>query len=185
MAAPHVAGLVALLISANPNLHGQVDQIELIIEQSAFHISWSGCSSDGVPNNAYGWGRIDALAAVGTVHQLELGKVASDAVVFPGDLITYTLTVTHSNGIGPTTNVVLTDTLPAGTTFISATQPYTLTGDVVRWDFPSLDTPSSVNVDMSVRVNITSTSTIVNDDYAVLSDDVAQVRGRTCHHPAG
>jgi serine protease AprX len=177
MAAPHVAGLVALLISAHPDLDGQVAQIESLIEQSAFHISWSGCSSSGVPNSAYGWGRIDALAAVGTVHQLELAKVASDAVVFPGDLITYTLTVTHSNGIGSTTNVVLTDTLPAGTTFVSATQPYSFTGDVVRWDFPSLDTPESVNVDLTVGVNITSTGTIVNDDYAVKSDQVEQVLG--------
>jgi serine protease AprX len=177
MAAPHVAGLVALLISAHPSLDGQVAQIESIIEQSAFHISWSGCTSSGVPNNAYGWGRIDALAAVGTVQQLELGKVASDSVVFPGDLITYTLTVTHSAGIGPTANVVLTDTLPAGTTLVSASPLSSQAGDVIRWEFPSLDIPQSVSVDMTVRVNITSTGTIVNDDYAVQSDDVAQVRG--------
>lgn len=177
MAGPHVAGLVALLISAHPDLDGQVDQIESIIEQSAFHISWYGCSSDGVPNNAYGWGRIDALAAVGTVHQLELTKLASANAVLPGDPITYTLTVTHSNGIGPTTNVVLTDTLPAGTSFISATQPYSLDGDVVRWDFPSLDTPAAVSVDLTVGVNITSTGTIVNADYAVKSDQVEPVLG--------
>jgi subtilisin family serine protease len=38
MAAPHVAGLVALLISAYPNLRGQVDQIEYSIERSALHM---------------------------------------------------------------------------------------------------------------------------------------------------
>ncbi len=177
MAGPHVAGLVALLISAHPELRGQVDQIETTIEQSALHISWTGCSSSGVPNNSYGWGRIDALAAVGTAHQLQLAKVASDASVFPGDLITYTLTVTHSAGIGPTTNVVLTDTLPAGTTFESATPPFSQSGDVVRWDFASLEMPGVASADLTVRVNITSTGTIVNDNYAVLSDDVAQVRG--------
>ena len=64
MAGPHVAGLVALLISAQPTMRGQVDQIENAIEQNALHISWTGCSSSGVPNNAYGWGRIDALATV-------------------------------------------------------------------------------------------------------------------------
>ena len=177
MAGPHVAGLVALLISAHPELDGQVDQIETTIEQSALHISWTGCSSSGVPNNSYGWGRIDALAAVGTVHQLQLEKVASDASVFPGDLLTYTLTVTHSAGVGPTFNVVLTDTLPVGTSFVSATPPFSQNDDVVRWDFSSLDMPDAVSVDLTVRVNITSTGTIVNDDYAVLSDDVAQVRG--------
>lgn len=64
MASPHVAGMVALLISAQPALRGKVDLIKATIEQNAFHISWTGCSSSGVPNNAYGWGRIDALAAV-------------------------------------------------------------------------------------------------------------------------
>ena len=35
MAGPHVAGLVALIISANPALAGNVDRIEDIIEQTA------------------------------------------------------------------------------------------------------------------------------------------------------
>lgn len=67
MAGPHVAGAVALLISAYPGLAGKVDQIENILEQSAVHLtSDEGCGGDSataVPNNVYGWGRIDALAA--------------------------------------------------------------------------------------------------------------------------
>ena len=68
MAGPHVAGLVALLISANPALRGDVDQLEDIVEQTAVKKTTpEGCGGDTatqVPNNTYGWGRIDALAAV-------------------------------------------------------------------------------------------------------------------------
>ncbi len=68
MAGPHVVGLVALIISANPALAGQVDLIQEIIEQSAVPTpTTDGCGGDGptdVPNNTFGWGRIDALEAV-------------------------------------------------------------------------------------------------------------------------
>jgi subtilisin family serine protease len=68
MAGPHVAGLVALLISADPLLRGNVDRLEDIIEQTAVRKTTNelcgGDSSTQVPNNTYGWGRIDALAAV-------------------------------------------------------------------------------------------------------------------------
>ncbi len=68
MAAPHVAGLVALLLSANPELIGQVDQIENIIKTTAIPRTTSqNCGSipgSTVPNNTYGWGRVDALNAV-------------------------------------------------------------------------------------------------------------------------
>lgn len=68
MAGPHVAGLVALLISANPRLAGMIDRLENIIEQTAVKkTTTEGCGMDSptaVPNNTFGWGRIDALAAV-------------------------------------------------------------------------------------------------------------------------
>jgi subtilisin family serine protease len=68
MAGPHVAGVVALIISAKPSLAGNVTAIESIIEQTAVpRTTTQGCGGDSstqVPNNVYGWGRVDALAAV-------------------------------------------------------------------------------------------------------------------------
>lgn len=65
MAGPHVAGLAALLISADPTLAGDVDRLETLIEESSKHISNTQCGGDpsGIPNNVYGWGRIDAFRA--------------------------------------------------------------------------------------------------------------------------
>ena len=69
MASPHAAGLAALLISASPSLAGQVDLLESLITQSAAPVSvnaWTLCSGvplAPLPNNYYGWGRIDAWSA--------------------------------------------------------------------------------------------------------------------------
>ena len=68
MAGPHVAGLVALMISANPNLAGQVEAIEQIIEETAVPAySRHTCGDIGpeeFPNAITGHGQIDAFAAV-------------------------------------------------------------------------------------------------------------------------
>ena len=177
MAGPHVAGLVALLISAKPTLRGQVSQIKSIAEQAAQHIFATGCSSAGVPNNIYGWGRIDALAAVQALHSIQLNKVASAPLVMPGDLITYTLTITHDSGINPTTNVVLNDTIPGGASFVSATSPYTHVGNVIQWDFSSLAPMQVASVDMIVQVDSSARGSITNTTYSVHSDQVATVYG--------
>jgi subtilisin family serine protease len=58
MAGPHVAGTVALVLSAHPGLRGQVEKIETLLERTAVPYP-------GAPDNTYGWGRVDALAAVG------------------------------------------------------------------------------------------------------------------------
>lgn len=68
MAGPHVAGLVALLISANPSLAGEVETLEEIIEETAVQLKTNqvcnGLNADNTPNNTYGYGRIDALTAL-------------------------------------------------------------------------------------------------------------------------
>ncbi len=185
MAGPHVAGLVALLISAEPDLRGKVDQIETRVEQSALHLTDNQCDNLGIPNNVYGWGRIDALKAVRPYGQLELDKVASAPEVTPGDLLTYTLTINHVDAISSTTNLVLTDTIPSGTTLIDASEPYTRDGDVVRWDYSSLAAVGSINAELVVSVDISTTGTIKNDDYAVHSDQIVQVRGVPVSTPVG
>lgn len=88
-----------------------------------------------------------------------------------------TLSVTHTAGVGPTTNVVLTDSLPVGTSFVSASAPYTQTGDTIQWGFASLDSQAAVEVDLLVSVDITATGAITNTDYSVISDQVAVVYG--------
>jgi serine protease AprX len=70
MAGPHVAGLVALIVSANPYLAGEVEAIEEIIQLTAEPKSRSfDCppySGDSIPNFVFGYGRINALNAVQT-----------------------------------------------------------------------------------------------------------------------
>jgi subtilisin family serine protease len=65
MAGPHVAGLVALLLDARPDLAGRVDAIESLIASSALALATpercGGDTSTSIPNNTYGWGRIDAV----------------------------------------------------------------------------------------------------------------------------
>lgn len=64
MATPHVAGAIALLWSARPALKGQIQQTIDLLNQAAVDVSSTSCSSSGVPNNVYGWGRLDIKAAV-------------------------------------------------------------------------------------------------------------------------
>jgi subtilisin family serine protease len=68
MATPHTAGLVALVWSAAPLYRGNISATETLIESTALALttteSCGGVAGSTVPNNTYGYGRIDALAAV-------------------------------------------------------------------------------------------------------------------------
>ena len=66
MATPHIAGAMALLWSAIPNLQHQITASRDALDNSAVFISSTACGTAGPPNNVYGWGRVDIAAAVGT-----------------------------------------------------------------------------------------------------------------------
>lgn len=77
MAGPHVAGLVALLISAKPALRGQVEAIETLLKNTAVprYATAPFCGGDAAgirPNNVYGYGRINALPAIVSALPIEL-----------------------------------------------------------------------------------------------------------------
>ena len=65
MATPHIAGAIALLWNAIPSLRHQLSDSRDALNNSAVHISSTLCGDAGPPNNVYGWGRVDILAAVG------------------------------------------------------------------------------------------------------------------------
>jgi subtilisin family serine protease len=70
MAGPHVVGVVALMLDANPNL--TIAQLRTHLQTPAVDRTSSihcGGSNNGsmVPNNVYGHGRVDALASVNAV----------------------------------------------------------------------------------------------------------------------
>lgn len=73
MAGPHVVGVVALVLSANPGLAGNPDAVEEILKLTAVpRTTTQNCDGSGtqVPNNVYGYGIIDALAAVQMAEDL-------------------------------------------------------------------------------------------------------------------
>jgi subtilisin family serine protease len=138
MAGPHVAGLVALIISANPALAGNVDKIEDIIQQTAVKLKSSqncgGFSGSDIPNNAYGYGRIDALAAV---------KMAILTVAINNTSTSVTNVKTYPNPFDEKITFELTNCKTNSTL-----QVYSLTGQLITsktWEKP----PGKYVLDMS------------------------------------
>src|SRR5262245_49909 len=66
MATPHIAGAMALLWSARPELRHNISDSRTVLNEGAFLLDYQQWSTAGPPNNVVGWGRVDILAAVGS-----------------------------------------------------------------------------------------------------------------------
>jgi subtilisin family serine protease len=64
MAAPHVAGAVALLWSASSALMGDINATRALLDQSAIDTNDTSCGGTAAKNNVWGEGRLDVYAAV-------------------------------------------------------------------------------------------------------------------------
>ncbi len=96
MAAPHVSGVAALLIAAR---HGQITpaQVKSAMESSAYSLGGSGW------NEFYGYGLVDAKAALGQVIPVEQAATVSPKTVQAGGSLTVSVTLSTSTGVSSVT----------------------------------------------------------------------------------
>jgi hypothetical protein len=84
MAGPHVVGTVALLWSARPQLARDIEATKMILQNTANPgvtvgaETCGGIPSTQIPNNSFGYGRVDALAAVTSVPTACIRTVFSE-----------------------------------------------------------------------------------------------------------
>ena len=96
MAGPHVVGVVALLWSARPTISRNIQQTKLILQNTANPgVTVSPAQTCGgtlastpgtsaIPNNSFGWGRIDALAAYNAAPTATVGSISGQVTTPDG-----------------------------------------------------------------------------------------------------
>jgi len=116
--------------------------------------SVSATTIDPNPSNNYA----TVTTIVATTGQADLGitKTGTPNPVLAGNNITYTIVVTN-NGPATSSNVTMTDTLPANTTVVSITPPSTPTG----WTCPAASGGTQTCTNSSLGASTTSTFTLV------------------------
>jgi serine protease AprX len=104
MASPHVAGVVALLWSAHPELSRMITETKNLLQNTADPLvvvsppqTCGGVPSSVIPNNSFGYGRVDALAAVNTA-----GYTPTPTPTGTPPTATLTRTTTPSPTVTPT-----------------------------------------------------------------------------------
>lgn len=129
MAGPHVAGAAALLMSAEPRMKGRVAEMRTLLERTAVAAvgvantqkTCGGTAATVIPNNIFGYGRLDALAAVVARPRLALALTAP-ATAKPGDAYEATLTVTQpATGKIDVTKALVEVSLPSAVTVVGST----------------------------------------------------------------
>jgi len=115
MAGPHVVGVVALLWSARPNVARNIALTKMLLQNTANPAvtvspaqTCGGTPSTQIPNNSFGYGRVDALAAVNAAPTATVGSISGqittpDAQPLAGVTVklsgpTSAKTITDSNG---------------------------------------------------------------------------------------
>ncbi|MFU8853337.1 S8 family serine peptidase [Micromonospora sp. SL1-18] len=75
MAAPHVAGAVALLWSAASQLIGDIQATEALLDDTAIGVADTTCGGTATVNNTWGHGKLDILTAVNAGPSADTGQL--------------------------------------------------------------------------------------------------------------
>ena len=110
----------------------------------------------------------------GFAPQVDVAIVKTDSPdpIVAGNQLTYTLALTN-NGPQTATNVVVTDTLPAGTTFVSATSnlgTVTELGGVVTGNVGTMTNAQTATITIIVGISAAQTTSITNTATVTASE---------------
>ena len=94
------------------------------------------------------------------------------STIATGQPLTYTLEVNNTSAF-TATNLIITDTIPTGATYVAALDGGIFNTDTVTWQVASLAGGNTIEV----RFVVTATQTIVNDRYGVRADGGIDVVG--------
>lgn len=118
-----------------------------------------------------------ATTTVTSAPVLAISISDSPDPVIAGNLLAYTLSYSNS-GNANTTGVVITDAIPANTSFDSATDGGTYSSGMVTWNLGSLNAGVSGMVEVVVQVSAAAAGTIVsNGNYHIDSNETPPVSG--------
>jgi uncharacterized repeat protein (TIGR01451 family) len=124
---------------------------------------------------------VTAAAATTTVSSapiLAINKTDGPDPVAAGANLTYTISWSNTGNMNAS-GVVATDTIPANTTFVSATAGGTRSGSVVTWNVGALNAGANGSAQLVVKVNtpLANGTTLTNTTYAIDSNETAPVAG--------
>ena len=122
---------------------------------------------------------------------LAIVKTADVSLAAPGDLVTFTLRAVNS-GAGDARDVVVTDVLPAGTTYVSASPSCSFAAPAVTCSLGTIGPDEERSVSVTVRVSLLP-STVTTHDHLFdvtkveshLSVPAGQTASATTSCPAG
>ena len=109
-----------------------------------------------------------SVAVVVNTVDIGVAKTVDDATADEGQILTYSIKLTNA-GVGPANNIVITDTIPAGLTFVTVTSApigswaYDSSARICTWTVSSIAAATNSTLQFTVKVNTnTSSQTITN-----------------------
>ncbi len=144
--APNAAGVAVFAVRVNPTLSAGVTAIENLVAIADDGTSGADLNPDNNTDTD--------VNAVSGAPDLAVEKDDGRTSVGPGDLVTYTLSISNVGTQGAT-GVDASDTLPAHTTFITASHGGTLSGGFVSW--PPFPLPAPGFTTRTVTVQLPAT----------------------------
>ncbi len=104
MASPHVAGVAALVIASGVT---GPDNVRQVLQSTAKDLGAPGW------DKTYGWGRVDAAAALGytaePIHNIAVTRITAPASALSGDPVSIEVTVANPGNFYETFSLTLTD----------------------------------------------------------------------------